>query len=212
MFDSNQHLHILEASGRLNLFISAIKQAAKWAEDEVNTELPTLPPCDIIVVDDSSGAIPELGVGGWAKESHILISINPEFPNLYKTLEMKLRRVFAHELHHVTRMNGEGQGITLLEAMVLEGLADHFDIQVTQCGPSLWDVALTDKEKRVMGQRALREYNNVNYVHSDWFFGSRNIPRWTGYTLGFEIVESHLKRTKQTASELVNAPAGEFIG
>ena len=54
---------------------------------------------------------------------------------------------------------------------------------------------------------------NENYNHFDWFFGSEknNIPRWSGYSLGFDIVCNYLKLTNKKASELVSVDASEFI-
>ena len=47
--------------------------------------------------------------------------------------------------------------------------------------------------EKEMFERAKKEYNNKNYNHYEWFFGSKEkkIPRWTGYALGFNLVAEY---------------------
>ena len=60
---------------------------------------------------------------------------------------------------------------------------------------------------------ATPEFNSREYNHDDWFFGplSRDIPKWTGYSVGFRLVGDYLKRTGKKASELVVEPASSFL-
>jgi uncharacterized protein YjaZ len=101
-----------------------------------------------------------------------------------------------------------------LGALINEGLADHFDMEVNSTSPYLWNKALNEEELKIFQKLAEKEYFNENYNHNDWFFGSteRNIPRWTGYSLGFYLVEKYLKtHPDQKASNLYNVEAEEFL-
>jgi uncharacterized protein YjaZ len=88
----------------------------------------------------------------------------------------------------------------LLDALVSEGLADHFSVEVTGEDAPPWAVALTHEQLAAMSARAREEYDNSRYDHRAWFFGSEEsaIPRWTGYSLGFQLMGDYLERHPTT--------------
>lgn len=203
------NLHILKASGRLEKFETSIKKAFEVGIHDTQSKL-TLPILDVVVVDDADMAIAETGVGGSAPNAHVLyIYINPEFVKLEQTLEFEIKSTLAHELHHCARWATVGYGTTLLEAIVSEGLADHFDIEINGGKPKPWSVALPEKELQSILLKAQEEFNS-EYNHSDWFFGSKEIPRWAGYSLGFKIVGDYIAQTGKSASQLVATVHTEF--
>jgi uncharacterized protein YjaZ len=203
-------LHILKASERLEKFEADINKAFEAGINDVQNKL-TLPRLDVVVVDDADMAIAETGVGGSAPNAHVLyIYINPNFANLEAVLELEIRSTLAHELHHCARWAAVGYGTTLLEAIVSEGLADHFDIEVNGGSPKPWSIALSEDELQSTILKAKESFNS-DYNHSDWFYGSKEIPRWAGYSLGFKIVGEYINKTGKSASELVATSHTEFI-
>ncbi|KGB21940.1 hypothetical protein AtDm6_2706 [Acetobacter tropicalis] len=50
--------------------------------------------------------------------------------------------------------------------------------------------------------------SEVRYDHSRWFFGRGSIPRWFGYTLGYEIVGNWLITVRADTVDWINVPAG----
>ncbi|MBU3958149.1 MAG: DUF2268 domain-containing protein [Nanoarchaeota archaeon] len=65
-----------------------------------------------------------------------------------------------------------------------------------------------------MKKKAQKEFNNKNYNHKEWFFGSkvRKIPKWAGYTIGFNLVGEYLKNNPdKKPSRLFAAKAEEFV-
>jgi uncharacterized protein YjaZ len=203
--------HILDASRRLERFKPQLVQSAKAGLDQIEREL-SLPAVDVVIVDDPQSAIPETGVGGSAPTAHLLyIYIDPEFADLQKTLEFEIKSTLAHELHHCARWASIGYGSTLLEAVVSEGLADHFDIEINGGTPKPWDTAIQGEDLEVLLEKAKPESNSTNYDHAAWFYGSAAIPRWAGYSLGFKLVGDYMQLTQKKASELVSEPASSFI-
>ncbi len=102
------------------------------------------------------------------------------------------------------------RGHTLFDALVNEGLADHFAIEVTGVEAPPWAVALEPEQAATMAARAREGYDNAGYNHWAWFFGNDElgIPRWTGYSLGFQLVADYLDRHPgTTASSLATAPS-----
>ena len=209
----NVNLYVLRASGRLNPYVKAIEKIFENTLVKVSNKIP-ISDVDIIVRDNPNGAIPETGVGGFAHSpSFIDISLDPEFPHFLQiVINKNLERTFAHELNHAARWNTVGYGTTLLEAMISEGLADHFEVEVTKNKPSPWDTALDKEQLIIFSKKAEKEYYNEKYNHSEWFFGSKEIPRWTGYTIGYNIVAEYLKNhSKKKPSDIYSLKAEEFI-
>ncbi|MBU6388586.1 hypothetical protein KGQ72_01790 [Patescibacteria group bacterium] len=207
------NIHILKASGTLEKFEDAIVSAFEGGLSEVTNKI-TLPSVDVVIDDNGSSAIPETGVGGFAPSAHLLyIHINPEFKDIEQRLGSEIRSTLTHELHHCACWAARGYGKTLLEALISEGLADHFDIEVNGGEPKLWSVAISSVELARLLDKAKSEFGNDSYDHAAWFFGSKekDIPRWAGYSLGFSLVDDYLKKNNKKASELVAADAFSFV-
>lgn len=192
----NINLYILKAAGRLNPFAKGIQKHSEKATKKIKEKIP-ISNVDIVFYDNPEGVIPEIGIGGYAPSPHlVLIALDPKFANFERTMKAEIERTIAHELYHCLRARGPGYGKSLLTALVSEGLADYFDLEINGGGPRLWDVALSNKQMLELGEKAKKEYQNENYNHNDWFFGSKDgtIPRWAGYTLGFKLVGEYLAR------------------
>ena len=109
---------------------------------------------NILNVDDVSlevrenpeKVIPETGVGGFTPDSHtIFVYYDSNNENFKKNLESEIRSTVTHEFHHTVRNRAfNWEEDTLLGAMVTEGLADYFDIEVNGGKPKPWSVALSE--------------------------------------------------------------------
>lgn len=210
----NIQLHILSASGTLNPFIEDIEKNFNEGITKITTKIPARD-VDVIFYDNPEGALEIDGIGGYTPNSHqIFISLNPNFKNLKETINIELKRTLAHELHHTLRWKKPGYGKTLLDALVTEGLADHFDIEVFGEKPQPWSVAFTLEELDKIRTKAEKEFNNKDYNHFAWFYGNEElgIPEWAGYSLGFQIIKDYLKRNPdKKPSQLYSAGTSEFI-
>lgn len=206
--------HILNASGKLTSHIKIIEFNFNKAIKKVTERLP-ISNVDVIIAENPVGAIPKLGIGGRSLNANLVfISIDSNFPNLTKSLNDGLERTLAHELHHCIRWSNVGYGDTLLEALISEGLADHFDIEVNNKNPEPWSIALSEEKTKELLEKAKPEFNNKKYNHQAWFFGRgvTDIPKWTGYSLGFYLVGEYLKKNAdKKPSQLYATKAEEFI-
>lgn len=211
---TKQNIHILKASGRLSQFTQSIEQRAKELVSKI-TEKILLGPVDIIFYDSPEETIKEIGIGGYSPNAYtLLVYLNPEFANFNKTINEQTERILAHELYHCMRWKGPGYGTTLLEALISEGLADHFDMEINHQDPQFWDLALTKHQLQIIRKKAQKEYYNTNYNHTDWFFGSpeKNIPKYSGYALGFQLVNNYLKaHSDKKASGLYSVKAKDIL-
>ena len=210
----NVNLHLLNASGSLDLFAEEIKNTFPKAVDTISKKID-ISNIDVVAYDNPSGTIPEFGIGGYAINANLIfVSLDPKFSGLSKSIGEQFRRTLAHEMHHCARWKGPGYGTTLLEALVTEGLGDHFDLEIYGGDPYPWDLALDKDQTERLLNKAKAEFNK-EYNHTAWFFGSKdkNILRWTGYSLGFKIVGDYLqKNPDKKPSNLYNTDAKEFLG
>lgn len=165
-----------------------------------------------LVSADRGRTIPGWGMGGYTLgPATVEIVIDPTFDGLEALLPARLPQVAAHELHHAVRWRGPGPYRTLLEALVFEGLADHFAIELLGTPLPPWCMAFPASQVDLYGQRARPELDDF-FDFSAWFFGiGTDLPRWTGYTLGYLWVDDYLARHPgTTAAGLVHAPADAF--
>lgn len=170
---------------------------------------------DVIVQVNPYGATAELGVGGYSPGAHtVFLSLDPDHPAFEATWARELPPMLAHELHHCARWTGPGYGSSLLEALVSEGLAQQFEREFRNGQAPIYARALTDEQLEILGRRAQLEYDVSPHDHAAWFYGSADLglPRWTGYTLGFELVGRHLASTGSTAADAWTWPADGFRG
>ena len=167
---------------------------------------------EIVIRDAPQQSIPEIGLGGYNPgPNRVIIFIDPMFENLPMALENELVYQLAHEIHHAKRRRFVGYGSSLLEAVVSEGLADHFAMEVTGKSAPLWARALDAEDLQSWLEQAKSEWNKDPYDHSRWFFGTEEVPRWTGYSIGFALVRQYLQdHPEARAATLYDRKARHF--
>ncbi|RDU35569.1 hypothetical protein DRW41_17695 [Neobacillus piezotolerans] len=112
----------------------------------------------------------------------------------------ELEALFVHEYHHTCRINAIGKDVrenTLLESMVMEGLAEY--AVKHECGEQYqadWCSLYSEKELNQFYKILLQ--NNLNIKKSDkehdrLLFGGNGIPRLLGYCYGYFLVKNYYK-------------------
>ena len=121
-------------------------------------------------------------------------------------------KVFSHEFHHIMRYKSVGLYENLFDAFINDGLACHFTMEVCKTDTPFYCNVLDSEELTVWEAKARKEFFNTEYDHKAWFFGiNTNIPKFTGYTIGFNMVSEYLKNhPDKTASSLYNYPYKDF--
>jgi len=187
---------------------------------EIMPRIQALIPADSITIDlrVSGEVLPFLGVGATTTGDHSLrFNYDPGNPNFKVEY---ITRNLVHECYHPVRLRIPRWQLTMLECMITEGLADHFLMEVLHGERPLWSRALSDeqihqyllKAKPILFEKHGSwndEFNQKFFF--PWMFGRKEddpIPGWTGYTLGWRIVEDYLKAHPDSrASSLIFTPA-----
>lgn len=157
--------------------------------------------------------IPELGFGGRAFSEEIHLVFDPNSVGLAQSIETDLAQLAAHEMHHVVRHRAVGFPGNLLELFVSEGLADHYGVERTASDPPPWSVALQGEELDLWRAEAEQIWLGPQFDIDAWLFGTTaEIPRWAGYSIGFDLVGDYLAADPgRSAAGLVGVPAGQFL-
>ncbi len=209
------NIHILSSLKDLEGFAIELKSIAKSVEFSIQKLLP-IEDIDVVFYDNPEGTLKESGIGGYTPCANVIFfSLDPKNPNFKQGLKDELPFQLAHEINHAIRFRTPIVKETLFEAMISEGLADHFAMEITgRSTPPAWSTALTNRQKEELLKKATTEWNLPTYDHNAWFYGSeiKKIPRWTAYTLGYDLVSSYLqKNPKIKASKIISADASLFV-
>lgn len=106
----------------------------------------------------------------------------------WRTEKKPLAAAINHELHHMARWQNGGYGKTLGGAILSEGLATYYEKLRTGWTPPWSEVSINDE----LIQKAIKEWDNDKYNHSEWFFGGK-LGKWVGYSIGFKLAEEIFK-------------------
>jgi len=207
-------IHTLSSSKDLSPFAKELRLVTKSVERLMKKFIPH-GNIDVVFYDNPGEALKENGIGGYTPCANVIFfSMDPRNPKFSAGIKKELPYLLAHEINHAIRFRTPIPKETLFEAIISEGLADHFAMEVLgRKNPPAWSTALTPKQKKEFLKRAPKEWNLPTYDHNAWFYGSatKKIPRWTAYTLGYDLVAAYLQKHPEIkASELISAKASIF--
>ncbi|MBN8211153.1 hypothetical protein JI666_20755 [Bacillus sp. NTK071] len=130
-----------------------------------------------------------------------------------------IKSVVTHEYHHHWRISALGlkeDGETLLDRMVLEGLAEHFvmvRLGDEYLGP--YKDALSETQAKTIWESTYRKHINDKGTTTDiYMFGSddMDVPFWGGYSIGFYLIKWFLNKNKDLSiKDLTLVPSNKFI-
>lgn len=133
--------------------------------------------------------------------------------------EKEWEALFVHEYHHATRMSRlkkEINDYTLLDSLVLEGLAEHAVLDC--CGGDYvapWCTSYQEKRLASLWQRAIKQYLHITRSearHDDILFGKRAYPRMIGYVIGYHIIAHYKKQASDfSIAKTLGVPSNTFL-
>ncbi len=192
---NNINIYTLNASGCFDEYKILIENEVINALEEINKKLE-ITNVDIVIRVDPRQSPPGIGLGGSCQGSDVIyLSFNPNEENFIELIKKNIIRTLAHESHHLMKHRVSGCEETLIEYIISEGLADHFEIEITGQKPQPWSIALSDEDlKKYINFALTHQKTKMNeYVDTKWFFGAtEEIPLFAGYSIGFSIIKKYL--------------------
>lgn len=190
---------ITHANGNLDSKVETIVKAVKEAECYVFPKLKIDWDIDLLVTNRLYDIIiPEDGVGGRTRTSDFIeFAIDEE-----KATENLISEMVAHELCHAARWGKNDEWInSLFDGVISEGIATYFEAEFvkdrTEKTVFIKTILERSDEENEEILEKLRSQLDSNYYDYDTIFfnGSNELPRWSGYSLGYYLVRKYLKKT-----------------
>lgn len=176
--------------------------------------------------------IPGYGIG-WmpSDDTTVVIGIDPYFPQLGEVLSERVPVTVANVVYGKARSDAGLYEETFFDTMIGSGLSDRFAVELLGVPPAPWADAFPAERTDELMERAQPlfdtrwdDMDNPNLSTADvfaleqllnaWFcpeYCGEDIPQWTGYTLGYRLIEAYLaENPDQTAADLVTTPASVF--
>lgn len=132
--------------------------------------------------------------------------------------EKELEALIVHEYHHICRMNKQSKKIqeyTLLDSMVMEGLAENAVAE--ECGPEYlakWSTLYSERDLLRYWDRSIKknlDCTRNNRIHDEILFGQKQYPSMIGYAIGYDRVLQFKKIRSLSMKDSFRLPAEEFL-
>jgi uncharacterized protein YjaZ len=132
--------------------------------------------------------------------------------------EKELEALFVHEYHHVCRMTKITKNIhdyTLLDSIVLEGLAEFAVEEV--CGVDYladWCTFYTKDQIETLTKKLLANQLTVkkdSKLHNQLLFGGGSYPSMLGYASGYAIVTNYRNQNKFSLKDSFSISSDVFV-
>ncbi|MDQ0245316.1 uncharacterized protein YjaZ [Bacillus fengqiuensis] len=131
--------------------------------------------------------------------------------------EAELFAVLTHEYHHICRlkaMRKKEEELTLLDTLVMEGLAEHaVKEQVGEAYLAPWtkyysrERAMQYWEKYIYPNRHVKKEERT---HDELLYGMRWYPKMVGYNTGYHLVTSYTKSNRLPSAKLMHISSQEI--
>ncbi|WP_347137876.1 DUF2268 domain-containing putative Zn-dependent protease [Paracoccus sp. SSK6] len=196
------NIHLLNARHDLTPVLSEIRQAGREAVARASDHAD-LPDFDLVLRAQSDRSADGAVQGQAPAPGVIEIALTPD-----RFDPAHLTRALVRQIAHLVRWEGPGYGRSLGEALVSEGLAGHFVLQVMGGPPDAID---TVRPAQGATRLAMNEWARRDYDHPRWFGGKGDLRRGTGNSLGHRLIAEHLAQSPGgSAASLATAPAEPF--
>ena len=190
---------ITHANGNLDSKVGTIEKAVKEAEQYTFPKLKIDWDIDLLVTNRLYDIIiPDDGVGGRTQTSDFIeFAIDEE-----KATENLISEMVAHELCHAGRWGKNDEWAnSLFDGVVSEGIATYLEAEFikdrTEKTVFIKTILGRSDEENEKILEKLRSQLDLNYYdyNTIFFNGSNELPRWSGYSLGYYLVRKYLKKT-----------------
>lgn len=123
------------------------------------------------------------------------IKINSFIPNRKEMLPKHLPQTICHEFHHMIRWKYVSE-FNLAEQLIMEGLAEHFVIELKQSDPPPYIRKVESKTITDLLPLIINDLFNKGFQHRKWQKGDTDlgIPANFVYSYGYHLVAEYLNQ------------------
>lgn len=144
------------------------------------------------------------GKAGLSYEDKVFLFIPPQLA------PMEQKALLTHEYHHACRLNRlkqEEDDLTLLDSIVMEGLAEYaVEERLGKTHRALW-TTLYSQQMATRWWRAFLmpnlEVSKQSPKHQALLYGGGRYPKWVGYNVGYHLVKSFVENEQATTTEML---------
>ncbi len=139
------------------------------------------------------------------------------FVNLHEYSKESLENTVVHELNHTIYYYyhyDNFNNYTLLDEILLEGLAENFREQYFDPKITKWAGALTKDEAFKILKKIDKNIleSKDRKVIKEFLFGNNKYKKWNGYSVGYWLVKEFINRNKSLSwDELMKTNSKKFI-
>ncbi len=144
------------------------------------------------------------------------VAVHENVMHLFVSLDLftksSLVETVAHEYNHLIFYAFQNsKKYTLLEHMIMEGLAENFREETIGGAPAPWSISLSKLQAhkifRSLTLEGLLQSKNAK-LHKNVLFGNSQFPLWTGYSVGYWLAKSFRdKHPNISWTDLMNTKA-----
>lgn len=168
---------------------------------------------DLVITSTPIGMIPEDGIGCIAfNQFFILLSIDPEVA--YQDI---IEGTLAGTFCTIARWGKNSEWTkSLFDKVICDGIALYFEAQFAQQFSKKYFFIQTilkrtkEDNGRILEILQPELLKNEYDVDAVFFDGSSELPRWAGYSLGYNLVEKYLNKTNKNIEEAFTDKYDEF--
>ncbi|GHF91591.1 DUF2268 domain-containing putative Zn-dependent protease [Thalassotalea marina] len=203
---------ILNASGKFSRVLDLLESRAQrsLADIKAHIELPNI---DIVISPCSDEYKTESGILGCVSSQYVIdILLDADHANLVDIINRELTAVIAHELHHVIRQSAGIKNKNLIENLITEGLACHFETKFNgNTTPRFFD-EIKQYDWRDLFHQMKPHLQDIDFDYPVYFAGkdTKQFPNRAGYWVGFNLVSQYISKHGGCAVSLVASTAEEL--
>ncbi|MEQ3515308.1 DUF2268 domain-containing putative Zn-dependent protease [Pseudoalteromonas sp. BZB3] len=190
------NITILNASGKFDHIFKLLESKAQSSLVEISSYI-ALPDIDIVISPCSQSYKTNSGILGCVSTPYVVdILLDTEREDLVDIINNELTLVMAHELHHVIRSSVTGKDDTLLQHLVTEGLACHFESELSNQASLTFFNDIKQYAWRDLYQQMLPHLSDTQFDYTIYFGGKdqSKFPNRAGYWVGFNLVVEYIKK------------------
>ena len=205
---------LTEANNNLSNSKKMILAAIKTAEEYTFSKLSINWDIDLLVTNRLYDIIiPEDGVGGRTRTSDFIeFAINEE-----KATENLISEMITHELCHAARWGKNDEWAnSLFDNIISEGIATHLEAEFSNNRKEKTVfiktiLKKTDEENQKILEILRNQLDSNYYDYNTIFFnGNGDLPRWSGYSLGYYLVKKYLEKTNKKIEDAFTNKYSDF--